>query len=233
MSCHAKLCSSFSLMLSSASIISTWTGCNCILLAYGPSLPNARMDKTRQCILWGLLGKVVFLIILVFKGRNQLRSQDRNKSPCTVWGRTVGSKAYRLFSSTVWWKVLTSQWGLGIYLIAFWIKSYRATELQISWKPAFHSIPTKDTIMFSVSHSPKAANDCSPYQTRNTQGLLQANFLRRADLKIAISKGTGVIPVAKEHDKRRKYKMMPWLFLLSRLIFPFCVLFARAKQVST
>lgn len=63
--------------------------------------------------------------------------------------------------------------------------------------------------MFSVSQSPKAANDCSLYQTRNTQGLLQANFLRRADLKIAISKGTGVILVAKEHYKSRKYKMMP------------------------
>lgn len=109
----------------------------------------------------------------------------------------------------------------------------RLISLQISWKLASHSIPTKHPITFSVSHSPKAANDCPPYQTRNTHGLLQANFLPRADLKTAINKGTGVIPVVKEHDKGRKDKMMPWLLLLLWSLFSSCVLFARAKQAST
>lgn len=85
----------------------------------------------------------------------------------------------------------------------------RLISLLISWKPASYSTPTKHSIMFAVSHSPTAANDCSLHQTRNTQGHLQANFLPRADLKTAISKGTGITPVVSERDKGRRDMMMP------------------------
>lgn len=100
-------------------------------LPYWPSLPSAKMDITRQCILWGLLGKVLFVVVLVFKqDRKQLWNQDRSESPCTVWGRTVSGKAYRPLSSTAWCKVLTSHWGLFVYSTVFWLNSYRATELK-------------------------------------------------------------------------------------------------------
>lgn len=129
MSCHARFCSRFSPMVSSACIINTWTGWNCILLAYGPSPPKVRMDITRQCNLWGLLGKVVCVIVLVFKeGRKQLESQDRNKSLCTVWGKDCQYQTYTILSSTAWQKVLMNHWGLCIYLTVFWINSYRAAR---------------------------------------------------------------------------------------------------------
>lgn len=114
LSLHDRFCSSFCQMFSSH-------------LSSTPELdetmfflPNVKMDITRQCILWGLLGKVVFIMVLVFKeGKEQLRNQDRNKSQCTVWRRTVSSKAYRLLSSTAWWKVLTK--GLGSWHLPHYV----------------------------------------------------------------------------------------------------------------
>lgn len=59
----------------------------------------------------------------------------------------------------------------------------------------------------------------------------QTNIFPRADLKIAISSGTDMILVAKQHGKGRKHRMMPWLFFVLWPLSPFCI-FVRAKQAS-
>lgn len=167
-SCHARLCSSFSLF-SSASIINTWTGWNRILLAYGPSVLSLRMDITRQCILWGLLGRVVFVVVLVFNKAESNYGTKRGTSPHALSGgglsvaKLRGSSAQQLDDKS--WqasRVFTfTSLCFGLTPTEQQNSKTRLILLQISWKLASHSICTKHLIMLPVSHSPKAANDCS------------------------------------------------------------------------
>lgn len=121
-------------------------------------------------------------------------------------GRTVSTK---LRGSSAQQLDEKSWWATGVFALTSLCFGSTPTEQpqfkdQISWKPASHSIHTKHSITFLVSHSPKAANDCSLYQTRNTLGLLQANFLPWSDLQIAISKGTAITPLLKSMTKAGK-----------------------------
>lgn len=164
-------------MYSSASIINTRTGWNCILLALLNLIGQHKNGHNQRTHSLGLLGETL-LVVLFKQGRAIVEPGPHALSHGgPLLDKHMGFSAQQLDAKS--WEAtrvfaFTSQ-GFRLSLLEHENSKTRLTSLQISLKPPSHSIPTKHPIMFSVSHSPKAANDCSLYQTTNAHGSLQAN----------------------------------------------------------